>query len=208
MGRYIGSVCRLCRREGQKLFLKGSRCYGEKCAVERRGYAPGQHGQARPRISEYQIQLREKQKLKRMYGLLERQFRNYFHKAERRKGATGENLLQLLERRLDNIVYRLGFCSSRKEARQMVNHGHLQVNGRKVDIPSFLVKSGDVVDLCSSSRELIGVKTALDAAEGRGISAWLELDRANFRGLVKAIPTKEDLALPVNEQLVVELYSR
>ena len=143
MGRYIGSVCRLCRREGNKLFLKGSRCFTEKCAIERRSYSPGQHGQARPRISEYQIQLREKQKLKRIYGLLERQFSGYFKKAARKKGITGENLLQLLERRIDNVVYRIGFCSSRKEARQMVNHGHFRVNGRKVDVASFLVKDGE-----------------------------------------------------------------
>ncbi|MBI3610651.1 MAG: 30S ribosomal protein S4 [Nitrospirae bacterium] len=208
MGRYIGSVCRLCRREGNKLFLKGSRCYTEKCAIERRNYSPGQHGQARPRISEYQVQLREKQKLKRIYGLLERQFRGYFEKAVRRKGITGENLLQLLERRLDNIVYRMGFCSSRKEARQMVNHGHFLVNGRKVDVASFLVKSNDVIELKPASRKLVQIQTTLTSAEGRGISPWLELDKAHFKGRVKAIPTKEELAMPVNEQLVVELYSR
>lgn len=208
MGRYIGSVCRLCRREGNKLFLKGSRCYTEKCAIERRNYSPGQHGQARPRISEYQTQLREKQKLKRIYGLLERQFRGYFEKAARKKGITGEILLQFLERRLDNIVYRMGFCSSRKEARQMVNHGHFMVNGRKVDVASFLVKNGDVVKLKPTSRDLAQIQTYLTAAEGRGIPQWLELDKANFKGRVKAIPTKEELAIPVNEQLVVELYSR
>ncbi len=208
MGRYIGSVCRLCRREGNKLFLKGSRCYTEKCAIERRNYSPGQHGQARPRISEYQTQLREKQKLKRIYGLLERQFRGYFEKAARKKGVTGEILLQFLERRLDNIVYRMGFCSSRKEARQMVNHGHFRVNGRKVDVPSFLVKDGDVVELKLGSRDLLQIQTYMTAAEGRGIPQWLELDKANFKGRVKSIPTKEELAIPVNEQLVVELYSR
>jgi small subunit ribosomal protein S4 len=208
VGRYIGSVCRLCRREGNKLFLKGSRCYTEKCAIERRNYSPGQHGQARPRISEYQTQLREKQKLKRIYGLLERQFRGYFEKAARKKGITGENLLQFLERRLDNIVYRMGFCSSRKEARQMVNHGHFLVNARKVDVASFLVKNEDVVELKPTSRELVQIQTNLTTAEGRGIPQWLELDKANFKGRVKAIPTKEELAIPVNEQLVVELYSR
>jgi small subunit ribosomal protein S4 len=188
--------------------LKGSRCYTEKCAIERRNYAPGQHGQARPRISEYQTQLREKQKLKRIYGLLERQFRGYFEKAARKKGVTGEILLQFLERRLDNIVYRMGFCSSRKEARQMVNHGHFRVNGRKVDVPSFLVKDGDVVELKLGSRDLLQIQTYMTAAEGRGIPQWLELDKANFKGRVKSIPTKEELAIPVNEQLVVELYSR
>ena len=208
MGRYIGSVCRLCRREGNKLFLKGSRCFTEKCAIERRSYSPGQHGQARPRISEYQIQLREKQKLKRMYGLLERQFSGYFKKAARKKGITGENLLQLLERRMDNVVYRMGFCSSRKEARQMVNHGHFRVNGRKVDVASFLVKDGDVVELKQASRQLPQVQASLTAAEGRGTPQWLELDKANFKGRVKTMPTKEDLTVPVNEHLVVELYSR
>jgi len=208
VGRYIGSVCRLCRREGNKLFLKGSRCYTEKCAIERRNYSPGQHGQARPRISEYQTQLREKQKLKRIYGLLERQFRGYFEKAARKKGVTGEILLQFLERRLDNTVYRMGFCSSRKEARQMVNHGHFRVNGRKVDVASFQVKDGDVVELKLASRDLLQIQTYMTAAEGRGIPQWLELDKANFKGRVKSLPTKEELAIPVNEQLVVELYSR
>jgi len=208
VGRYIGSVCRLCRREGNKLFLKGSRCYTEKCAIERRSYSPGQHGQGRPRISEYQIQLREKQKLKRIYGLLERQFRGYFEKAARKKGATGENLLQMLERRVDNIVYRLGFCASRNQSRQMVNHGHFLVNGRKVDVASYLVKNGDIVELKPSSRQLPQVQASMASAEGRGIPQWLELDKANFKGKVNSIPTKEDLALPVNEQLVVELYSR
>jgi small subunit ribosomal protein S4 len=208
VGRYIGSVCRLCRREGNKLFLKGSRCYTEKCAIERRSYAPGQHGQARLRISEYQTQLREKQKLKRIYGLLERQFRGYFKKAARKKGVTGENLLQMLERRVDNVVYRLGFCSSRKEARQMVTHGHFLVNGRKVDVASFLVKNGDVVELKPASRQLPQIQASLTAAEGRGIPQWLDLDKANFKGGMNALPTKEELAIPVNEQLVVELYSR
>jgi small subunit ribosomal protein S4 len=198
----------LCRREGNKLFLKGSRCFTEKCAIERRSYSPGQHGQARPRISEYQIQLREKQKLKRIYGLLERQFSGYFKKAARKKGITGENLLQLLERRLDNVVYRMGFCSSRKEARQMVNHGHFRVNGRKVDVASFLVKDGDVVELKTASRQLPQVQASLTAAEGRGTPQWLELDKANFKGRVRSMPTKEDLTVQVNEHLVVELYSR
>lgn len=208
MARYIGSVCRLCRREGIKLFLKGSRCFSEKCAIERRNYLPGQHGQSRRRISDYQIQLREKQKLKRIYGLLERQFRTYFKKAGRGKGITGENLLRFLERRLDNIVYRMGFCSSRKEARQMVNHGHFLVNGHKVDVASFLVNRDDVIELKPASRERAQIQASLVAAEGRGIPPWLELDKANFRGRVKEFPTKEESAIPVNEQLVVELYSR
>ena len=208
MGRYIGSVCRLCRREGMKLFLKGSRCYSEKCAVDKRNYPPGQHGQARPRVSEYSGQLREKQKIKRIYGLLERQFRKYFHKAERMKGITGENLLVLLERRLDNMVYRLGFASSRREARQLVRHRHFKVHGRIVDFPNYLVKEGEVVEVRESSQELLPIQKALAAIETRGFPAWLELDKAQYRGKLRALPTKEDIALPVNEQLVVELYSR
>ncbi len=208
MGRYVGSVCRLCRREGMKLFLKGSRCYSEKCAVEKRNYPPGQHGQARPRISEYSTQLREKQKIKRIYGLLEQQFRKYFHKAERMKGVTGENLLVLLERRLDNVVYRLGFASSRRQARQLVNHRHFLVNGRIVDVSNYWVKPGDVVEVRQASRELMHLQKALASVETRGFPAWLELDKAQYRGKLRALPTKEDIALPVNEQLVVELYSR
>lgn len=208
MGRYVGSVCRLCRREGMKLFLKGSRCYSEKCAVEKRNYPPGQHGQARPRISEYSTQLREKQKIKRIYGVLERQFRRYFHKAERMRGITGVNLLALLECRLDNMVYRLGFASSRSQARQLVRHRHLTVNGRIVDIPNYLVRVGDVVEVRPVSRELLPIQNALASVENRGFPAWLELDKAQYRGKLRAIPTKEDIALPANEQLVVELYSR
>ena len=208
MAKYRGPVCRLCRREGVKLFLKGSRCMTEKCAIERRSYPPGQHGQGRQRISEYSAQLREKQKLRRIYGLQERQFRGVFGKAERRTGITGEQLLKLLECRLDNVVYRLGFASSRKEARQLVNHGHLLLNGRKTDAPSCIVKAGDVVEIRQRSRDLISVQSALEAVDGRGVPAWLELDRAAFKGTVRALPTKEEIALPVNEQLVVELYSR
>jgi len=208
MGRYVGSVCRLCRREGMKLFLKGSRCYSEKCAVEKRNYPPGQHGQARPRISEYSTQLREKQKIKRIYGVLERQFRRYFHKAERMRGITGVNLLVLLECRLDNMVYRLGFASSRSQARQLVRHRHFTVNGRIVDIPNYLVRVGDVVEVRPVSRELLPIQNALASVETRGFPGWLELDKAQYRGKLRAIPTKEDIALPVNEQLVVELYSR
>ncbi len=208
MAKYRGPVCRLCRREGVKLFLKGARCMTEKCAIERRSYPPGQHGQGRQRASEYSAQLREKQKLKRIYGLQERQFRGLFGKAERKPGITGEHLLELLESRLDNVVYRLGFASSRKEARQLVNHGHLLVNGRKTDIPGFMVRAGDVVEVRERSRNLVPVQTALEGVDGRGIPAWLELDRATLKGTVRGFPTKEELALPVNEQMVVELYSR
>lgn len=208
MAKYRGPVCRLCRREGEKLFLKGTRCMTEKCAIERRSYPPGQHGQGRQRVSEYRAQLREKQKLRRIYGLLERQFRGVFGRAERRTGITGDHLLKLLECRLDNVVYRLGFASSRKEARQLVSHGHLLVNGRKTDVASYTVKAGDIVEVRPKSREIVSVMAALDGVEGRGIPAWLELDRATFKGTVRGIPTKEEIQLPVNEQLVVELYSR
>ncbi|MEX5212621.1 MAG: 30S ribosomal protein S4 [Nitrospiraceae bacterium] len=208
MARYRGPVCRLCRREGEKLFLKGSRCMTEKCAIERRSYPPGQHGQGRQRTTDYSTQLREKQKLRRIYGLQERQFRGVFQRAERRTGVTGEILLALLESRLDNVVYRLGFAVSRKQARQLVGHGHVSVNGRKVDIPSQVLKTGDVVEVRPGSREITTVLSALDAVDSRGVPAWLELERAAFRGTVKATPTKQDAAVPVNEQLVVELYSR
>jgi small subunit ribosomal protein S4 len=180
----------------------------EKCAIERRSYPPGQHGQARQRISDYSTQLREKQKLRRIYGLQERQFRGIFERAERQSGVTGEALLQLLERRLDNVAYRLGFGSSRKEARQLVGHGHVMVNGRKLNVPGALVKAGDVVEVRERSRTLVPIQTALDAVEGRGIPEWLELDKATFKGIVRALPTKAQIVLPVNEQLVVELYSR
>ncbi|MBI1822018.1 MAG: 30S ribosomal protein S4 [Nitrospirae bacterium] len=208
MARYTDSVCRLCRREGTKLFLKGSRCLTEKCAIDRRAYAPGQHGQARPRISEYRMQLREKQKLKRIYGLMEKQFRTYFQKAERKTGITGETLLQFLERRLDNVVYRMGFASSRSQARQLVGHKHILVNGKNVDIPSFLIKQGDVVEVKEKSRTLPAIVSAIEVIEAVGMSSWIELDKANFKGTVKNLPLKEDISLPVNEQLVVELYSR
>ncbi len=208
MARQQGSVCRLCRREGAKLFLKGPRCYTEKCAIEKRGYPPGQHGQGRPRLSEYQVQLREKQKLKRIYGLLEKQFRNYFIKASRKKGITGENLLQTLERRLDNVVYKLGFALSRADARQLLNHRHVHVNGKVVDKPSFLVKPSDVVEVKPTSKNRLRVQDAQSAVDGRGIPSWLELEKEHCKGQVKALPTREDITLPVNEQLVVELYSR
>ena len=208
MAKYRGPVCRLCRREGVKLFLKGSRCMTEKCAIERRSYPPGQHGQGRQRVSEYSAQLREKQKLRRIYGLQERQFRGIFGRAERQEGITGEHLLKLLECRLDNVVYRLGFACSRREARQLVNHGHFLVNGKKTDVPAYHVKVGDVIEVRQRSREVASIVAALDAVEARGIPAWLELDRAAFQGAVKAVPTKDEIALPVNEQMVVELYSR
>lgn len=210
MARYIGSVCKLCRREGMKLFLKGTRCFTEKCAIERRNYSPGQHGQQRQRTraTEYSTQLREKQKVKRIYGILERQFRGCFHKAERQKGVTGENLLQILERRLDNVVYKLGFSSSRKEARQLVSHGHFLVNGKMTDIPSFLLKEGDIVAVKQKSGEMTAIHNALSSIEARGLPSWLELDKGNLQGKVKSVPTKEDISLPVNEQLVVEFYSR
>jgi small subunit ribosomal protein S4 len=198
----------MCRREGQKLFLKGDRCYTEKCSVDKRAYPPGQHGQGRPRVSNYGAQLREKQKVKRMYGLLERQFASTVDKATRMKGRSGANLLQLLERRLDNVVFRMGFATSRSEARQLVRHGHFQVNGRKVSTPSFLVKAGHVVTLRESSREIARIVGALDSLEGRSLPAWLEVDKAVFQGIVKTLPARDDITLPIEEQLIVELYSR
>jgi small subunit ribosomal protein S4 len=209
LARYIGAECKLCRREGVKLFLKGERCYKDKCAFERRSYAPGQHGQSRKaKVSEYSTQLREKQKLKRVFGVLERQFKNYFKKAEMAKGITGENLLQFLVRRLDNIVYEMGFASSRVQARQFVRHGHISVNSRRVNIPSYLVKSGDVIEVNGKSRQLEGIKAAVAAGEGRSIPKWLEVDRTNFKGSLVSLPTREEIMLPVSEHLVVELYSR
>ncbi len=208
MANYNGPVCRNCRREGVKLFLKGTRCMTEKCAIERRSYPPGQHGQGRHRVTDYSAQLREKQKLRRIYGLQERQFRGIFKKADRLEGVTGDNLVSLLERRLDNVVYRLGFAYSRKQARQMVTHGHLLVNGRKTDIPSFVTSMGDVIELRMKSRESLTIQAALDSAEGRGMVSWLEFDRNAFKGNVRALPTKDEIGIPVNEQVVVELYSR
>jgi small subunit ribosomal protein S4 len=198
----------LCRREGVKLFLKGTRCMTEKCAVERRSYPPGQHGQGRQRLSDYSAQLREKQKLKRIYGIQEQQFRGIFGRAERKTGVTGEHLLKLLERRLDNVVYRLGFAASRKAARQLINHGHILLNGRKTDIPAAVVKANDVVEVRERSRSLLPVQAALEAVDGRGMPNWLDLDRAAFKGTIRSLPAKDDIALPVNEQMVVELYSR
>lgn len=208
MARYTGAVCRLCRREGLKLFLKGERCYTDKCAIERRNYPPGEHGQARPKFSEYSVQLREKQKLRRMYGVLEGQFRRYFQMADRAKGVTGEILLQLLERRLDNIVYRIGFATSRSEARQLVRHGHFRVNGRKVNVPSFLVRAGDTVSVRERSQKVARIQEALELAQRRGVPDWLEVTPESFAGRVKALPVRSDLTMPINEKLVVELYSK
>jgi len=208
VARYTDSVCRLCRREGLKLFLKGERCYTDKCAIERRNYPPGDHGQGRVRFSEYAVQLREKQKVKRMYGLLERQFRRYFEMAERSRGITGEALLLLLERRLDNMIYRMGFSTSRAEARQLVRHGHFAVDGRTVNIPSFLLKPGHVVTVREKSRNVARIQEALAQAERRGVPEWLEVQREAFAGRVKALPTRADLTMPINEKLVVELYSK
>jgi small subunit ribosomal protein S4 len=198
----------LCRREGIKLFLKGDRCYSEKCAFERRGYAPGDHGQLRKKFSDYGVQLREKQKLKRMYGLLEKQFRGYFTKAERQKGITGTNLLLFLERRMDNMVFRLGFANSRTEARQLVRHKHFLISGRPVDIPSYLLKVGDEIQVRESSRKVEKIIEAMETLARRGVPQWLEVDKANFKGIVKTLPTREELTMPVQEQLVVELYSK
>ncbi len=208
MARYTDSVCRLCRREGVKLFLKGERCYTDKCAIERRNYPPGQHGQARAKFSEYAIQLREKQKLRRIYGVLERQFRRYFQTAESGKSVTGEALLILLERRLDNMVYRMGFANSRAEGRQLVRHGHCAINGRKVNIPAYLVKAGDVITIRERSRTVARIGEALEASQRRGIPDWLEVDRQTFTGKVKSLPLRADLTAPINEKLVVELYSK
>lgn len=208
MARYTEAVCRLCRREGLKLFLKGERCYTDKCSIERRNYPPGEHGQARPKFSEYSIQLREKQKLRRIYGVLENQFRRYFAMADRSKGVTGETLIQLLERRLDNVVYRLGFATSRREARQLVRHGHFLVNGRKVDVPSYLTRAADVVSVRERSRQIARIKDALELAQRRGVPDWLEIAPEAFAGTVKALPSRADLTMPINEKLVVELYSK
>jgi len=208
MARYTGPACRLCRREGMKLFLKGDRCFSEKCAIERRNYPPGQHGQSRPRFSDYGVQLREKQKVRRVYGVAEQQFANVMARATRMKGPTGENLIQLLERRLDNVVFRLGFATSRSEARQLVRHGHFQVNGRRTTIPSMVLKPGSRVTLAEGSRSIARITSALDALEGRAVPPWLEIDKATFAGTVKALPAREDMTLPIQEQLVVELYSR
>ena len=209
MARYIGSMCRLCRREGEKLFLKGERCYkSDKCAVEKRAYAPGQHGQNRKKMSEYGLQLREKQKAKRIYGILETQFRNYFETATTQKGIAGDNLMILLERRLDNVVYRAGFARSRTEARQVVRHNHIQVNGKKVNIPSYLSKAGDVITLKEQSVSIQRFKDIYETTAGRVVPEWIVADTENGKINVQAIPTREQIDVPVNETLIVELYSK
>jgi small subunit ribosomal protein S4 len=209
MARYIGPVCRLCRREGMKLFLKGERCYTDKCAIEKRNVPPGQHGRSRKaKIVGYGIQLREKQKVKRTYGVLENQFRRYFEAADRQKGVTGELLLQMLERRLDNVVYRSGFATSRAQARQLVRHGHFSVNGKKVDIPSYAVRQGDMVAVRATSAQNPTIQHAMEEVKGRGIPEWLLLDAGAFSARVSQLPTREQINLPVQEQLIVELYSK
>ena len=208
MARYTGAVCRLCRREGQKLFLKGERCYTDKCGLTRRAYAPGQHGQGRKKLSGYGLQLREKQKARRYYGVLEGQFRHYFELANKKAGVTGENLLAILESRLDNVVYRLGFGTSRPEARQLVRHGHFTVNGKKVNIPSYLVKVGDVIAIKEESKSSEKIKNVIDITASRVIPKWLDLDNNTLTGKVVAVAEREDIDLPLEEHLIVELYSK
>lgn len=209
MARNTGAACRRCRRENLKLYLKGDRCYSDKCSFERRAFGPGQHGQARfKKQSDYAIQLREKQKVKSMYGMLEKQFRLYFQKADRQKGVTGENLLVLLERRLDNTVFRIGFASSRNQARQFVRHNHILVNGKKVNIPSFQVSPEDIITLKEKSRANASVNENLEAVARRGLPSWLELDKDNYKATVKALPNREEITMPIQEQLIVELYSK
>ena len=209
MARYTGAVCRLCRREDMKLFLKGERCYTDKCGYERRSYPPGQHGQNRRRKrSDYGEQLREKQKVKRIYGIAERQFRGYYYKALRMPGVTGSTLIQLLERRLDNVVYRMGFASDHAEARQLVRHGHFTINGKKVNIPSYLVRPNDTIDVKEASKKVARIADSLGAVERRGVPAWLELNKDGFQGKVKTLPARDNVTLPIREQLIVELYSK
>ena len=208
MARYTGAVCRLCRREGQKLFLKGDRCYSEKCSIATRAYAPGQHGQGRKKSSEYGLQLRAKQKARRYYGVLEGQFRHYFEMAERKTGVTGENLLRILESRLDNIVYRLGWASSRAEARQLVVHNHFTLNGKKVNVPSLLVKAGDVIAIKADSRDSVKIKEVLEANDGRPVPQWLDVNKESFEAKVVNLPAREEIDAPVQEQLIVEFYSK
>ncbi len=209
MARYTGSVCRICRRENLKLFLKGDRCYSDKCAFDRRGYPPGQHGQGRRRkVSDYGIQLREKQKVKRMYGLSEKQFRLFFKRADRQKGITGTNLLVLLERRLDNVVYRLGFVNSRSQGRHFVLHNHFLVNGKRVNIPSYQIGVDDVVEVREKSRKIKSIEDALEAVVRRGLPQWLDLEKDNYKGVIKSFPVREDITMPIQEQLIVELYSK
>ena len=209
MSRYRGSVCRICRRENLKLFLKGDRCYSDKCAFDRRSYAPGEHGQRRRgKVSDYGIQLREKQKVKRMYGLSEKQFRLFFKRADNQKGITGTNLLVMLERRLDNVVYRMGFVNSRVQGRHFVKHSHFLENGKKVNIPSYLIKIGDVIEIREKSRKMQAIADSLEAVVRRGVPQWLELEKENLRGMIKGFPVREDLTMPIQEQFIVELYSK
>jgi small subunit ribosomal protein S4 len=208
LARYTGAKCRLCRREGAKLFLKGDRCFTDKCAYERRPYAPGQHGRIRKKMSDYAVQLREKQKVRRMYGILEEQFRAYFQRADLKKGVTGDNLLIFLERRMDNVVYRMGFANSRNQARQLVRHGVFTLNGRRVTVPSIQVKEGDLVGVREQNRTSPIIKEAQQVIARRGCPAWLEVDGENLKGKVNAMPTREDIQFPINEQLIVELYSK
>ncbi|MCK8824373.1 30S ribosomal protein S4 [Fuchsiella alkaliacetigena] len=208
MARYTGAVCRQCRREGEKLFLKGERCYSDKCGVERRPYVPGEHGQGRQKLSEFGVQLREKQKVKRIYGVLEKQFRNYFAKADNQPGITGEEFLKLLERRLDNTVYRLGFAASRNEARQLVRHGHFLVNGHRVDIPSYSVEEGDVIEVKESSKDMTRMKEIIEFSAQQNTPEWLEVNLEKRTGKVLSEPLREDIDLPIREQLIVEFYSR
>ena len=208
MARYTGAVCRLCRREGQKLFLKGERCYSEKCSVALRGYAPGQHGQGRKKTSEYGMQLRAKQTARRFYGVQENQFHHYFEIAERKQGITGDNLLRILESRLDNVVYRVGFASSRAEARQLVGHGHFEVNGKRVDIASYLLKAGDVVSICEKSRSSEKIKAVVEANSARPVPQWIDINRDQLTAKVIALPTRDQIEAPVDEQLIVEFYSK
>jgi len=208
LARYLGPVCRLCRREGMQLYLKGDRCYTDKCAIERRHYPPGQHGHRRAKLSDYGMQLREKQKVRRIYGVMEKQFRGYFEKAERQRGVTGTNLLVFLERRLDNIVYRLGFANSRSQARQLVRHNYVLVNGAKVNLPSFLVRKGDTVQVTEKGKSLPLIRDALEAAARRGCPPWLELEKEEAKGRVVMFPSREDITMPIQEHLIVELYSK
>ena len=208
MARYIGSVCRLCRREGGKLYLKGERCFTDKCAIEKRAYPPGQHGQRRTRVSDYGLQLREKQKLRRIYGVMEKQFLAYYKDAERIKGSTGDNLLKLLEGRLDNVVYRMGFASSRSEARQLVRHNGVLVNGKRVNIPSYQVKPADEITLTDSAKQQIRVTAAIEAAEQRGVPEWMSMDFKGMKGVFKAVPERSELPSEIDESLVIALYSK
>jgi len=208
LARYRGGVCRFCRREGLKLYLKGDRCYSDKCSVERRNYPPGQHGQGRVKFSEFGLQLREKQKVKRIYGLLEKQFRRTFYEAARRKGVTGENLILMLERRLDNMVYRMGFASSRNQARMWVTHRHFLINGKKVNIPSYKVRVGDKISLTEAGKKSALLKENLAAADRRGFPRWVTVDKERMEGVVNEFPTREDITMPMEEHLIVELYSK